>query len=273
MPLLHALILGFVQGMTEFLPVSSSGHLAIVPWLFGWDDFGANNALENAFDVALHLGTLIGAIVYLRSDIARYSKAAVSWMRSSESPSGDSRIAIFLALTVIPTGLIGAAALSFTKDLGDRIWLVGSCLIVFGFVLWIADQRKATREIQELTFGHALLLGAVQGLAFQPGVSRSGVTISAFRFLGISRVEAARLTFLMSLPVIAGAGLVKAFEVEIPSGWWLPFLIGMSAAAISGWLSLHWLIRLVSRTSFQGVTIYRVLAGVFVLLLLASGVR
>ena len=123
MPLLHALILGFVQGMTEFLPVSSSGHLAIVPWLFGWDDFGANNALENAFDVALHLGTLIGAIVYLRSDIARYSKAAVSWMRSSESPSGDSRIAIFLALTVIPTGLIGAAALSFTKDLGDRIWL------------------------------------------------------------------------------------------------------------------------------------------------------
>ena len=273
MPLLHALILGFVQGMTEFLPVSSSGHLAIVPWLFGWDDFGANNALENAFDVALHLGTLIGAIVYLRSDIARYSKAAVSWMRSSESSSGYSRIAIFLALTVIPTGLIGAAALSFTKDLGDRIWLVGSCLIVFGFVLWIADQRKATREIQELTFGHALLLGAVQGLAFQPGVSRSGVTISAFRFLGISRVEAARLTFLMSLPVIAGAGLVKAFEVEIPSGWWLPFLIGMSAAAISGWLSVHWLIRLVSRTSFQGVTIYRVLAGVFVLLLLASGVR
>ena len=205
MPLLHALILGFVQGMTEFLPVSSSGHLAIVPWLFGWDDFGANNALENAFDVALHLGTLIGAIVYLRSDIARYSKAAVSWMRSSESPSGDSRIAIFLALTVIPTGLIGAAALSFTKDLGDRIWLVGSCLIVFGVVLWIADQRKATREIQELTFGHALLLGAVQGLAFQPGVCRSGVTISAFRFLGISRVEAAGLTFLMSLPVIAGA--------------------------------------------------------------------
>ncbi|HJP15720.1 MAG TPA: undecaprenyl-diphosphate phosphatase [Acidimicrobiales bacterium] len=273
MSLLHALILGLVQGVTEFLPVSSSGHLAVVPWLFGWNDFGGNNALENAFDVALHLGTLLGATIYLRSDIARYSKAAVTWISSREPLNGDSRIAVFLALTVIPTGLIGAAAVSFTEDLGDRIWLVGGCLILFGFVLWVTDQRKVTREVQELTLGHALVLGAVQGLAFQPGVSRSGVTISAFRFLGISRVEAARLTFLMSLPVIAGAGIVKVFEVEIPSDWWLPFLLGMGAAALSGWLSVRWLIRLVSRTSFQGVTIYRIAIGIIVLVLLASGVR
>ena len=113
----------------------------------------------------------------------------------------------------------------------------------------------------------------MQGLAFQPGVSRSGVTISAFRLLGISRVEAARLTFLMSLPVIAGAGLIKMLEVEIPSEWILPFLAGMGAAAVSGWLSIHWLIQLVSKTNFKSIATYRVAAGIFVLLLLVFGFR
>lgn len=273
MPLLHALILGFVQGLTEFLPISSSGHLAIVPWLFNWDDFGGNNALENSFDVALHLGTLFGAIVYLRSDIARYSKAMFGWMISRGPLTGDSRTAIFIGVTAIPTGIIGLIVLSFTQDLGDRIWLVAVCLILFGLILWQIDKKKTTTDVEQLTFKHAIFLGSMQGLAFQPGVSRSGVTISAFRLLGISRVEAARLTFLMSLPVIAGAGLIKMLEVEIPSEWILPFLAGMGAAAVSGWLSIHWLIQLVSRTNFKSVAAYRVAAGIFVLLLLVAGVR
>ena len=273
MPLLHALILGFVQGLTEFLPISSSGHLAIVPWLFNWDDFGGNSSLENSFDVALHLGTLLGAIIYLRSDIARYSKAAFQWFASRGPLTGDAHTAVFIGVTAIPTGIIGLIVLSFTKDLGDRIWLVATCLILFGLVLWQVDKKKTTKDVDQLTLRHAIFLGSMQGLAFQPGVSLSGVTIIAFRLLGISRIEAAKLTFLMSLPVIAGAGLVKIFEVEIPSEWIPPFLIGMGAAAISGWLSIHWLIQLVSKTNFKSIATYRVAVGIFVLLLLLFGFR
>ena len=281
MPILHAILLGLVQGLTEFLPVSSSGHLALVPWLFGWDDFGGDGRLEDAFDVALHVGTLGGAVFYLRADVARYLRAGVSWVRSGvgTAPAGDARTACLLAVTAVPTGILGLLVVSMTDDLGDRTWLVATCLIVFGLVLWAADRRGAAsdeatgRGMADLSFGNAVVLGVAQGLAFQPGVSRSGVTLSVARSLRVERTEAARLVFLMSLPVIAGAGLLSAVDVTVPAGWWPPFLAGMAAAAVSGWFAVHGLLRLLARTGLGGFAAYRVAVGLGVLALLATGVR
>ena len=277
MSILHAIVLGLVQGLTEFLPVSSSGHLEIVPWLFGWDYFGSDVRLENAFDVALHLGTLMGAMYYLRSDVVRYLRAGWGWLRSGvgTAPTGDARTSCLLAVTAVPTGMLGLLVVAMTDDLGGRTWLVATCLIVFGLLLWVADRRDGRdgRGMVDLSYSNALVLGLAQGLAFQPGVSRSGVTLSVARILRVERTEAARLVFLMSLPVIAGAGLLSAVDVTVPAGWWPPFIAGMVAAAVSGWLAVHLLLRLLARTGLGGFAAYRVVLGFGVLTLLATGVR
>ena len=277
MSILHAIVLGLVQGLTEFLPVSSSAHLEIVPWLFGWEDFGGDVRLENAFDVALHLGTLMGAMYYLRSDVVRYLRAGWGWLRSGvgTAPTGDARTSCLLAVTAVPTGIMGLLVVAMTGDLGGRTWLVATCLIVFGVLLWVADRRddRDGRGMVDLSFSNAVVLGLAQGLAFQPGVSRSGVTLSVARTLRVERTEAARLVFLMSLPVIAGAGLLSAADVTVPAGWWPPFIVGMVAAAVSGWLAVHLLLRLLARTGLGGFAAYRVVLGFGVLTLLATGVR
>jgi len=270
---LHAIILGLVQGLTEFLPISSSGHLALVPWLFGWDHFGGDDVLENAFDVALHLGTLMGSIVYLRSDVIRYGTAGMGWLKKRGPLSGDARVAWLLAATAVPTGILGLLVVAVTDDLGDRTWLVAVSLIVFGLVLYLADRRPSDRGLDDIRLRDALLLGVAQGLAFQPGVSRSGVTLTVARGVGIEREAATRLVFLMSLPVIAGAGLVKASDLVVPAGWWGPFIWGTLAAAVSGWFAVHWMLRFVARVGFGGFAVYRVAVGVGVLVLLASSFR
>ena len=273
MSVLHAIILGLVQGLTEFLPVSSSGHLALVPWLFGWDHFGGDDTLENAFDVALHLGTLVGSAAYLRSDVARYGSAGLGWLKVRGPLTGDARVAWLLVATAVPTGMLGIAVLAVTDDLGDRTWLVAVSLIVFGLALYLADRRPSGRGVDDLRLRDALVLGTAQGLAFQPGVSRSGVTLTVARGLGLDRGDATRLVFLMSLPVIAGAGLVKAPDLVVPTGWWGAFAWGTLAAAISGWFAVHWMLRLVARTGFGGFAVYRVVVGASVLVLLASSFR
>lgn len=273
MPLLHALLLGIVQGLTEFLPVSSSGHLALIPWVFGWDDFNGNAAVENAFDVALHLGTLVGAFVYLRNDAARYVGAGIRWLHIGGKPEGDARTAFLIAFTVIPTALLGLILMTLGDDLGDRTWLLATALICFGLLLWIADRQRGDREMADLSFRQAAWLGIAQGLAFQPGVSRSGVVLTVARSMRLERDEATRLSFLMGMPVIAGAGVVSALDLSVPSGWWPPFVVGTLASAVSGWLAVHVLLRLVVRTGLAGFAAYRVVLGLGVLVLLATGLR
>ncbi|MBR12063.1 MAG: hypothetical protein CL442_02805 [Acidimicrobiaceae bacterium] len=276
MPILHAILLGLVQGLTEFLPVSSSGHLALVPWLFGWDDFGGDPALEDAFDVALHLGTLVGAVAYLRADVLRFGRAGLRWLRSGgRRPEGDARTACLLATTVVPTAALGLAVLAVAGDLGDRIWLVAVCLVAFGVVMWRVDRWAGSggTSMADLSFGRAAWLGVAQGLAFQPGVSRSGVVLTLARGMGVERSEAARLSFLMALPVVFGAGLVSLGGLTVPSGWWAPFLAGTLASAVSGWVAVHVLLRVVARAGLGRFAAYRAVAGLAVLTLLVAGVR
>lgn len=278
MPILHAIILGLTQGLTEFFPVSSSGHLAIVPWVFGWDDFGDNETLAKAFDVALHLGTLIGAVAYFRADLWRYVKGGVAAVVHRDEPvTEDGRMAWLLVLSAVPAAITGAALSSAIETLDDEYWLIGVMLIVFGLVLYWADHLPEVRGMSTFGAGDALKMGVGQALALQPGVSRSGATISVGRWLGLDRDAAARISFLMSIPVIAGAGLFQYLRVQgdggIPTDFLAPFLWGMGAAAISGWVAVWFTLRLVRTRSFTPFVVYRVLLGIGVILLSASSVR
>jgi undecaprenyl-diphosphatase len=269
MPILHAIVLGIVQGLSEFLPISSSGHLELTRWLFGWDDLSPE--VETAFDVAVHLGTLLGAIAYLRRDVVRYIGAGLAPVRGRPLDT-DGRIAWLLVASAVPAGITGVVLKDQISDL-DSIAMIAVMLIVGGLVLLVADRLLARRALEEFSLRDALLMGVGQALALQPGVSRSGATLTVGRFLGFGRDAAARLVFLMSLPIIAGAGVFALVDAEIPADFWPPFLWGMAASAVTGWLAVWGTLRLVRTRTFLPFVIYRVVVGVAVLLILATDLR
>lgn len=265
MPLWQALILGIVQGATEFLPVSSSGHLQVIPWMFGWADLESQPDLERAFDVALHLGTLAGAGAYFRSDIVRLTKAGVAAIGKRRIETEDERTAVLLALSSIPAAGLGASLDAMFE--GDFIseGVIGLLLIVFGVLLWLSDRSTADRPASSWRTRDALVMGTAQAVALFPGVSRSGATITSARFLGLSRDAATRLSFLMALPVTAGAVAyegVRLFRAGgIPPGFGGAFGVGVGAAAITGFGAVWGLLRFVRTRSFAPFVIYRIVAG------------
>jgi undecaprenyl-diphosphatase len=269
-PIFHAIVLGITQGLSEYLPISSSGHLILVPWLFGWDDFAGNESLEKAFDVALHLGTLVGAIAYFRRDLLRYARAAFS---SRAKGSVDRRLAWLLVVASVPAAVTGALLADPIEEHTGSIPLVATMLIVFGLVLWVVDRLPGTRRLEDVRLRDALIMGTGQALALQPGVSRSGVTMSAGRIAGLGRDGAARFAFLMSIPITAGALLYKAFDVQqeggIPDDFIAPFVWGIIASGITGWFAVWWMLRLIRVHTFTPFVIYRVVAGASVLVLYA----
>jgi undecaprenyl-diphosphatase len=277
LPILHAIVLGIVQGLSEFLPISSSGHLVLVPELFHWRELTGNDNLNKTFDVALHVGTFVGAAWYFRRDLARYIAAAWRSLVKRSIDSTDARIAWLLLLSAVPGAIVGALFGSFIEDkLGDPV-LVGVMLVVFAFVLQWVDQLAGRRRAEEFQIRDSVLMGVAQAVALQPGVSRSGVTITMGRWLRFDREAATRLSFLMSLPIIAGAGLFKGAEVftgsGIPSGFEAAFVWGMIAAAISGWAAVAFLLRYLRTHSFLPFVIYRIVVGVAVIVIFATGLR
>lgn len=298
MPVLHAIVLGIVQGLAEFLPISSSGHLQLVPWLFGWDDFAANPDLEQSFDVALHLGTLLGAGAYFRNDIRALVRGGLSALRpvgrtaapvgvtetgvplapGPEAPAGDEgRLAWLLVGSAVPAGIAGVVLNDVVADLGEAEWLIAALLIVFGGVLLLADRLQGDRGADTFSLRDALVMGGAQALALVPGVSRSGATITASRRLGFTRDAAARLSFLMSLPIIAGALAFESADVirsgGIPTGFAAPVAWGIVASGVTGWIAVWGTLRLLRTRTFTPFVVYRVAAGVLVLSVLATGVR
>jgi undecaprenyl-diphosphatase len=273
---LHAIVLGIVQGLSEFLPISSSGHLLFVPDLLGWDDFNGNESLEKAFDVALHLGTLVAALWYFRRDLGRYLMAALHSIRVRAIDSVDARLAWLLLLSAIPGAIVGALlASTIEEELGDPI-LIGINLIVFGLVLEWADRALSKRAADDFHARDATVMGIAQALALAPGVSRSGVTISAGRWLRFDRVAATRLSFLMSIPIIGGAALYKGVELAgdgIPRGFGNAFFWGTVAAAVSGWIAIAFLLRFVQTHTFRPFVIYRIVVGTALIIVFATGLR
>jgi len=277
MPILHAIILGITQGLSEYLPISSSGHLILVPWLFGWDDFAGQDHLKKTFDVALHLGTLAGALAYFRADVMRYARAGLRAMRAPRQADTDGRIAWFLVLSTVPAALVGALLDSRIEKLDDEIWLIAVMLILFGLLLLYADRLTGKRSVEEFRARDAIVMGLGQMIALQPGTSRSGITITTSRWLGFGRDAAARLAFLMSLPITAGAVAYKFADVManggIPADMRGGFAAGIVSSAITGWFAVWGTLRYVRTRTFSPFVVYRVLAGLAVFGLLASSFR
>ena len=280
MPILHAIILGLVQGFSEFLPISSSGHLALVPWLFGWNDFAdvTNGAsIEKAFDTALHLGTLVAVLFYLRTELIGYVREGIRIVVSPQRANRQmgKRAWLFVA-SAIPAGIAGAIGQQWITDkLGTPV-LIAVSLVFFGLLLLWADRQQGTRDVDTFTRKDALLIGLTQVLALNPGTSRSGITITAARKFGFSRDAAARVSFLMSVPVIGGAvlfSLVKLVRDGIPDGLIAPMIAGIIAAGVSGWVAMWGMIRILRTRNFNMFVMYRVAVGFGVLSIAASSWR
>jgi undecaprenyl-diphosphatase len=275
-PIYQAIILGITQGLTEFAPVSSSGHLILVPWLFDWPILH-NPSLNKTFDVALHVGTFVGAVIYFRKDLVELIGAWFRSIRRRRIEHTDERVAWFLVIGSIPGAVIGAL---FEKTIEDKLgqpWLIAVMLAVFGVVLYAVDRaRPQTKRIRDLNTRSVLGIGLAQAVALQPGVSRSGITITVARALGMTREAAARFSFLLALPIIGGAGLLKSVQLAkdgIPQGMTSPFLWGMLSSAVSGYLVIAWLLRYLRTRDFLPFMIYRIVVAVGVLIVIATGVR
>jgi undecaprenyl-diphosphatase len=273
----QALVLGMVQGLTELLPISSSGHLILVPWLADWRYLEAHPDFNKTFDVALHLGTLVAVIVYFWSDVVGYVGA---WFRSvaRRSVSGDDeRIAWYILAATIPAGLAGAVGEEFIEKHLGQPWQIAILLAVFGVLLWLADRLPQQKTIEDLRFPVAFAVGVSQILALMPGVSRSGITITTGRMAGLDRDSAARFSFLLLIPIVAGAVVYKGIKhvviESLPPGSTGPFVVGTIAAAAVGLVAIDALLGYVRRRDYSPFVIYRLLAATIVLLLIATGVR
>ena len=273
MTILQALVLGIVQGLTEFIPISSSAHLIIVPWLFGWNDPVLTSL---SFDVALHLGTLVAVVWFFARDWVRLIRAGVaSLVERKIGTDPDRKLAWLLVIGCIPGGIAGVLGESKIDSLFHQpgvpikqmaIIIMGITIAALALVLFIVERRAIhTRELNSLTFKDAILIGLAQALAIFPGVSRSGSTITAGLALNLKRETAARFSFLLSAPIILGAGLKSAWDMfqqyhagaSFGSAELLLFPFGFVAAAVSGYFCIKYLLRYLQKNSTDVFVYYR----------------
>lgn len=269
-------ILGLTQGVAEFLPISSSGHLILVPWAADWETVYCAKEGNKFFDVALHWGTFVGAAAYLRRDLWALIVAWFASVRARSVNGPQQRLAWFLVLSVIPSVIVGAALEGVITDNLGHPWQIAVFLAVFGVLLWWVDRngRQAT-GYEDLGRRQVIAMSVAQAFALMPGVSRSGVTITAARATGVSRDAAARFSFLMSLPVILGAGLFSALTMESggTGDQTAQFVVGIVASGISGALAVFGVLSFLRRHSLGAFTVYRLVAAVAILGLIVADVR
>ena len=276
---LQAIVLGLIQGLTEFLPISSSAHLRIFPDLFGWGDPGA------AFTAIIQIGTEVAVLLYFAKDIARI---ATAWLRSLVQPAWrgheDARMGWYVIIGSLPIVVLGVLLKDVIEKDFRSLYIIGATLIVMGVVLGIADRVGRTeRTTESLTLPHAVLYGAAQALALIPGVSRSGATISMGRFLGYDREAATRFAFLLAIPAVIGAGLFELLDVvscdpgstsdtcaNAYGGG--PTLVATIVSFVVGFAVISWLLRYVTTRSYTPFVVYRIVLGVVTLVLAGAGV-
>ncbi|MEJ7831807.1 MAG: undecaprenyl-diphosphate phosphatase [Nocardioides sp.] len=268
--LLQAVVLGTIQGLTEFVPISSSAHLRIFPELVGWGDPGA------AFTAVIQIGTELAVLIYFRKDIWRI---ATMWLKSLVKPEYrghlDARMGWFIIIGSLPIVILGV----LLKDVIERdfrnLWIIGTTLIVGGIVLGIADRIGGTdKQIRQITLRDAVLMGGAQALALVPGVSRSGATLSMGRFLGYDREAATRYAFLLAIPAVVGAGLFELKEITDGDNLygWGPTLVATVVSFVVGYAAIAWLLRYVATRSYTPFVLYRVALGAATLILVGAGV-
>ena len=262
----EAIILAIVQGITEFLPVSSSAHLILVPELLGWADQGL------AFDVAVHVGTLLAVLAFLRKDLQEIIPSWLAgWKGFDWNASG--KLGWMLVLATVPLGLVGLLAGDFVEVYFRSSMVIAMSTLVFGLLLGWADKSGDQNDMPmtDLTWKQALIVGVAQAFALSPGTSRSGVTMTAMLAMGFDRVASARLSFLMAVPAIALPGLLKGGEL-ISSGQtvqWDVLILGAFVSAVMAFVCMHWFIRFIQRVGMKPFVIYRILLAISIVVLLA----
>ena len=283
MPIYQAVVLAIIQGLAEFIPVSSSGHLIIVRRLLGWNELSP--AHELTFDVALHFGTLLSVLFYFRrtwfqivraalgGKVVRFSEAG-SWNQDlTPAEQREERLLLwFLAIATIPGAIAGKLLEHSAEDyFREHIFLIAGALILVALLMWWAEKVGQLRKpLTGISFADAIIVGCAQATALVPGVSRSGSTITAGLFRNMTREAAVRFSFLLSTPLIAGAALLKAHELKkegLPTGMHAPFIVGVLVSAIVGYVAIVWLIRYLQSHSLKVFIVYRIVAGVIVIAL------
>jgi len=277
LPNWQALVLGIVQGATELLPISSSGHLILIPWLGEWTYLETHEEFNKTFAVALHLGTVAAVAGYFRHELAALI-AALWWsLRARRIETPEQRVAWFVVVATIPAAVVGAIFEDFIDRRLGEPWQIAILLAVFGILLWISDRVAPRRQMGEIGWHGALGVGLAQCLSLAPGVSRSGVTITASRFLGLDRDAAARLSFLLLVPITFGALLLKGVNDvvlgDIPDGMVGPFVVGTLASTATGLVAIWALLGYVRRNTYSVFVVYRLIAAAVVALLILTGVR
>jgi undecaprenyl-diphosphatase len=268
MDALQAIVLGIAQGLTEFLPVSSTAHLRLIPAFAGWDDPGT------AFTAVVQLGTMAAVLLYFRHDLWNIARA---WLRSLRDPEArgtlDARLGWYLIIGTIPISILGLLFKDKIETDARQLVLIGIALIVLGIVLEIAEKvGRKQREIESLTLRDGILIGCAQALALVPGVSRSGSTITAGLFLGFERASAARYSFLLSVPAVVLSGLFELKDVGNGGGAGpVPTIIATLFAFLVGYASIAWFLKYLARHPVTVFVVYRVVLGVVVLALVAGG--
>lgn len=269
MDFLRAVALGLLQGLTEFLPISSSAHLAIFPKFFGWDDPGA------AYTAVVQIGTEVAVVLYFWRDIWTIGSGWVRGVFSREArQEREWQMGWFVIIGSLPIVMLGV----LLQDLIDKefrnLWVIGTTLIVLGIVLGIAERvGRKTSPIENLTMRHAILFGIAQAGALVPGVSRSGATISMGLFLGYERAAATRYAFLLAIPAVVGAGVYKLKDIGGENDYGVgPTIVGTLVSFVVGLAVIHWLLRYVSTRSYTPFVFYRVGLGSLVLILVGAGV-
>ncbi len=255
-------VLALVQGITEFLPISSSAHLILVPQLFGWTDQGL------VFDVAVHAGSLLAVLIYFRKEVIAM---LVAWLASlgGGGQTPDSKLAWWVILATLPAV---AAGFLFEDEIQNSLrapWVIAVASIVFGLLLWFSDHiGSRQRGEYDISWKHALIIGCWQMLALIPGTSRSGITITAGLLLGMTRQAAARFSFLLSIPIIVASGTLESYHMitTVTAISWADLAIGAALSAISAGLCIHWFLKLVDRIGMVIFVVYRILLGIVILL-------
>jgi undecaprenyl-diphosphatase len=262
--MLEVIILSIIQGITEFLPISSSAHLILPSAIFGWEDQGI------AFDVAVHVGTLLAVMLYFRQDIANLT---VGWIKSlGGQHSTDSKLAWWVILATIPAGLAGLLAADLIETFLRSPWVLAITTIVFGLLLWLADATaKQQVSMEQMNWRQALIIGLAQAVALIPGTSRSGITMTAAMLLGLDKVSAARFSFLLSIPIIVLSGGYQASKLlSEPTQYDISgILLGMVLSFISALICIHFFLKIISRMGMLPFVIYRLLLGVGLIVFLS----
>jgi undecaprenyl-diphosphatase len=281
LPIYQAIVLAVIQGLAEFIPISSSGHLIIVRRLLGWNELSP--AHELTFDVALHFGTLLSVLLYFRrtwvqiiqaafgGKVVRFSEAAGSNQPLTPEEQREERLLLwFMALATIPGAIAGKLLEHSAEDyFREHIYLIaGSLILVALLMAWSERVGRRVKPLTQVSLSDSLVVGCAQAAALVPGVSRSGATITAGLFRDLTREAAVRFSFLLSTPIIAGAALVKAHELRkegLPPGMRTPFLVGVAVSAVVGYVTIRWLLRYLQSNSLKVFIVYRIILGIIVI--------